>query len=242
MAATAYRRYTSLEPGAYKAWNNLAQAYVKIDNKLSAHYAITEAIKHKTDCWKIWENCLVINCDILRLTDVIAAYNNILDLMEKYLNVDVLNILIYNINNNYKDATGQPSGRLMPKVRSLVGRIVAVYPHEGFVWEIYASLAPVTMLRLQRLQRAFRGYIFELDWDKDAALCQKVLLVCVKLADIVLDDDVDGGAVIVGSVKVNINTALAPMMRRDHAENIDLLEQLLPLYEKILVKIKTSEL
>lgn len=45
VAATAYRRYTTLEPDNFEAWNNLAQAYLKIGNKLGAHQALVEALR-----------------------------------------------------------------------------------------------------------------------------------------------------------------------------------------------------
>lgn len=45
VAATAYRRYTTLEPDRFDAWNNLAQAYLQLGNRRSAHQALIDALR-----------------------------------------------------------------------------------------------------------------------------------------------------------------------------------------------------
>lgn len=238
-AATAYRRYTTLEPDGFEAWNNLAQAYIKIGNKRNAHQAILEALKCNFDNWKVWENLLVVSCDILNFSDVIKAYHRLLDLKEKYLNVEVLNVLVYNVCNDINDFEGQPAQRFLKKTRELLGRVTAIYPGEGYVWELYASLAPATLLRAQRLQRAYRGYS-QGAWEKNPATCQQVLYVCTKLAEIVLDNEIDPKDSLINSIKLNLSSAVSAIKKQDWEETRELVEQVSGYLEKITEKIKNS--
>ncbi|CAG9862170.1 unnamed protein product [Phyllotreta striolata] len=238
-AATAYRRYTTLEPESFEAWNNLAQAYIKIGNKRNAHQAILEALKCNFENWKVWENLLVISCDISNFSDVIRAYHRLLDLKEKYINVEVLNVLVYNVCNDLNDCEGQSCRRFLKKTRELLGRVTAVYPGEGYVWELYANLAPAVLLKAQRLQRAYRGYS-QSGWDKNPASCQQMLYVCIKLAGIVLDHDIDPKDTLVNSIRLNLSAAVAAVKKQDWEETRDLVEQVTGLLEKIIDKVKND--
>lgn len=53
LAATAYRRYTYLEPHLFEAWNNLAKVYVKQGNKQRAYKALSESLKFNYDNWQV---------------------------------------------------------------------------------------------------------------------------------------------------------------------------------------------
>ncbi|CAH1155646.1 unnamed protein product [Phaedon cochleariae] len=239
-AATAYRRYTFLEPDGFEAWNNLAQAYIKIGNKRNAHQAILEALKCNFENWKVWENLLVVSCDISNFSDVIRAYHMLLDLKEKYLNIEVLNVLVYNVCNDVNDVEGQPAQRFLQKTRELLGRVTAIYPGEGYIWELYANLAPAILLRTQRLQRAYRGYT-QGAWDKNPSTCQQVLYVCIKLADIVLDNEIDPKDTIVNSIRLNLNSAIAAIKKQDWDETKELVDQVSSHLEKIVQKLKCDD-
>lgn len=122
VAATAYKRYTTLEPDGFEAWNNLAQAYLKIGNKRSAHQALLEALKCNFENWKVWENFLIVSSDISMYTDVIRSYHRLLDLKEKYLNVHVLGELVCDVIDDTIDCEGLPAARFLQKTRELLGK------------------------------------------------------------------------------------------------------------------------
>lgn len=239
-AATAYRRCTTLEPDSFEAWNNLAQAYIKLGNKRSAHQAILEALKCNFENWKIWENLLLISCDISNFSDIIRAYHRLIDLKEKYLNVEVLMFLVHSVCNDVNDSEGNSAMKYLQKTRELIGRVVAFYPTNGVIWELYANLAPGLLLRAQRLQRAFRGHT-QGSWDKDPKTCLDVLNVCTKLGDIVLDDEIDPANMIVSSVKLNLSAAIAAVKRHDWEETRGLIEQASNQLEQILEKMKKAK-
>ncbi|KAK9882375.1 hypothetical protein WA026_020898 [Henosepilachna vigintioctopunctata] len=246
VAATAYRRYTSLEPDGFQAWNNLAQAYIKIGNKRGAHHALLESLKYNFENWKIWENLLVVSCDILYLSNIIKAYHRLLDLKGKYLNVDALNVLVFNVCNEVSEETKKPeikrqeeSENLLQKTRELLGRVTAIYPGEGYVWEMYACLVPPSLLRAQRLQRAFRGYT-QPGWDKNPQTCVQVMCLCVKLADIVLTAGIDAQNTLVNSVKLNLSSAIAAIKKHDWEETRSLVEEVSAHLEKLVEKVKNA--
>lgn len=238
VAATAYRRYTTLEPDGFEAWNNLAQAYIKIGNKRNAHQALLEALKFNFDNWKIWENLLVVSCDILHISNIIRAYHRLLDLKGKYLNIDVLHLLVYNVSSEIYDEEVKSQDSNLQKTRELLGRIVSIHPAEGFVWEMYADLVPPSILKVQRMQRAFRHYTSQPGWDKNSQTCVQVLILCMKLANLVLASDIEIQENVLNSVRMNLNQALAATKKHDWKDTKDLVEEVSEHLEKIIEKIK----
>ncbi|GJQ84206.1 hypothetical protein Trydic_g2878 [Trypoxylus dichotomus] len=237
-AATAYRRYTTLEPDGFEAWNNLAQAYIKLGNKRSAHQALLDALRCNFDNWKVWENFLVVSAEISHFSDVIRAYHRLLDLKEKYLNTDVLGVLVYGVCSNVNDSEGRPSSNLMQKTRELIGRVTSLYPGEGLVWVLYASLAPILLLRAQRLQRAYRGYT-QSNWDKNPIRCQQVLYVCQKLAEVALNDQIEPKDTLVNSVRLNLSSAISAIKKHDYKDTKALLQEVTALLAKLIEKAKS---
>lgn len=96
--------------------------------------------------------------DIGQHSDILRAYHRLLDLKGKYLNIPPLAALVSAVCSNSNDLEGKQSGHLLQRTRELLGRVTAIHPGEGDVWELYASLAPMLPLRAQRLQRAYRAY------------------------------------------------------------------------------------
>ncbi|XP_050294803.1 tetratricopeptide repeat protein 27 [Anthonomus grandis grandis] len=237
VAATAYKRYTTLEPDSFEAWNNLAQAYLKIGNKRSAHQALLEALKCNYDNWKVWENFLVVSSDISMYSDVIRSYHRLLDLKEKYLNVNVLGELVCDVIDDTIDCEGLPAARFLQKTRELLGRVVSIHPGEGPVWDLYAKLAPNIVLKTQRLQRAFKAYTRDNQWFKDLKICNQVLYLCFELGDIALMPEVEPKNPVVHSIKLNITAAMSAIRKEDFLDNKEPLDRLCIITGRILQKI-----
>lgn len=237
IAATAYRRYTTIEPEGFEGWNNLAQAYLKLNNRRGAHQALTDALRCNFENWKIWENMLVVSSDIVYYSDTIRAYHKLLDLKGKYLNVGVLECLAHGIANNALDYEGKPTGHLLQKTRELFGRITSIYPGEGKVWELYAMVAPGLPLKAQRLQRALKCYS-QGDWVKDLNKTRQVLVVCNKLADIVLDDEIESTDILVNSIRLNLSSAVAAAKKYDIEETRDMVKEVHARLGEVVEKYK----
>ncbi|CAG9761471.1 unnamed protein product [Ceutorhynchus assimilis] len=246
VAATAYKRYTTLEPDGFEAWNNLAQAYLKIGNKRSAHQALLEALRCNFENWKVWENFLVVSCDLSMYSDVIRAYHRLLDLKEKYLNVEVLLELVSDVTDDTIDCEGLPGARFLQKTRELLGRLVSIYPGEGEVWDLYAKLAPTTLLKTQRFQRAYKAYTKDNQWPKDLNKCKQVLYLCFELANIaLLSSEIDPKSTVLNSIKLNVSSALTAVKLQDYLEDEDVkerLSQLPSILDSIIKKQKSADI
>lgn len=237
VAATAYRRYTTLEPDVFEAWNNLAQAYLKLGNKRCAFHALKEAIRCDYENWKVWENFLFVSSDISSYSDMVRAYHRLIELKQKYLNTEMLDTLVYGVCNNVLDFNSQPAGNLTQKTRELLGRVTALYPADGYLWELYASLAPDLTLQTQRLQRAYRGYT-KGNWNKSIAMCRQVLIVCHKLAECALSDEVDCKDTLVNSVRLNLSSALAAIKKQEFEQLKNLMQEVAHYLAKLIEKNK----
>ncbi|XP_030766023.1 tetratricopeptide repeat protein 27 isoform X2 [Sitophilus oryzae] len=241
VAATAYKRYTTLEPDGFEAWNNLAQAYLKIGNKRSAHQALLEALKCNYENWKVWENFLLVSSDISMYSDVIRSYHRLLDLKEKFLNTHVLAELVCDVIDDTIDSEGLPAARFLQKTRELLGRVVTLFPGEPPLWELYAKLAPSTILKAQRFQRAYKAYVKDNQWANHLSTCHQVLYVCFELSDIALLSEVDPKNALLNSVKLNIGSAIAAIRKQNFEETKESLEKLTARLELIVEKIKSGD-
>lgn len=182
----------------------------------------------------------MVSADLYRFADVIRAYHRLLDLKDKYLNTEVLGVLVYGVGNNVIDSDGSGAGQWMQKARGLLGRVVAIYSGEGVVWELYASLAPMLILRAQRLQRAYRAYTKASNWPKTVSNCEQVLYVCHKLAEVALSPEVQPKDAVVQSVRLSLSSAIAAIKKQEFEETKLLLTEVSSLLGKIIEKVKTS--
>ncbi|KAF7272418.1 tetratricopeptide repeat protein 27 [Rhynchophorus ferrugineus] len=241
VAATAYKRYTTLEPDGFEAWNNLAQAYLKIGNKRSAHQALLEALKCNFENWKVWENFLLVSSDISMYSDVIRSYHRLLDLKEKYLNTHVLAELVCDVIDDTIDSEGLPAARFLQKTRELLGRVVTLYPVEPPLWELYAKLAPTNILKAQRFQRAYKAYVKDSQWATYLTTCHQVLYVCFEMSDIAMLPEIDSKNALLNSIKLNISSAIAAIKKQNFDDTKEPLEKLSASLELIVEKIKNGD-
>ncbi|KAK3576768.1 hypothetical protein CHS0354_014583 [Potamilus streckersoni] len=191
VAVKAFSRCVSLDYDNFEAWNNLASAFVKLKDKQKAFLVMKDALKCSYDNWRVWENYLVISTDCGEFGEVIQAYHRLIDLKDKWLDLEVLSILVLAITNNINDAQGNPSSRYRQKVQELFGRITAKVSNSGPLWRLYAQLySPIAAEKpenqkkmLQYLQKSHRCVIQEANWEKDIAKCKEIADQSVELAE-----------------------------------------------------------
>uniref|UniRef100_A0A336LPI7 CSON009959 protein n=1 Tax=Culicoides sonorensis TaxID=179676 RepID=A0A336LPI7_CULSO len=184
LAATAYRRYTYLEPHGFESWNNLAKAYIKLGDKNRAHKVLQESLKCNYNSWKVWENFLLVSVDVGSFEDAINAYNRLVELKEKYHDKQILEIIVGAISKDIPDATGNSSGRLKKKCLQLLGQQSAQNPTLGIVWELSAQLTDEPLQKAEKLQKAHRSYTqAQTNWVKNEKSCEKILNLCLDLCN-----------------------------------------------------------
>ncbi|CAB4064668.1 unnamed protein product [Lepeophtheirus salmonis] len=125
LAASVYRSYCIFETDNFEAWNNLANAYIKMGQKSRAWKVLQEAVKCDYENWKIWENIMTVSTDCAHFEEVIKAYNRILDLKEgKFIDTEVLEILVKAIVNDIPDSYNRPTAKNFRKpALKLFGRL-----------------------------------------------------------------------------------------------------------------------
>ena len=156
IAAKTYRKYCNYEPDNFEAWNNLANAYIKLDQKSRAFTVLQEAVKCDYDNWKIWDNILVISVDCGHFEEAIRAYHRILDLreskcqnsfegntkMKDSFDADVLSALVKAVTSNEISNTFGESAKQVhtPGLIKLFARIATLSIKHDKFYELYAIL------------------------------------------------------------------------------------------------------
>ncbi|XP_055603928.1 tetratricopeptide repeat protein 27-like [Uranotaenia lowii] len=182
-AAKAYRLYTSLEPNGFESWNNLAKAYIKLGDKKRAHKVLQEALKCNFSNWKVWENFMLVSIDTQNYEDALNSYERLLELKEKFIDLEVLEILTQVISEEALDSNGNSAKRFTKKAIKLLGHACTKNVNNGHLHELSARLELEDPLkRAQKLQSAYRGYTqANSQWSKTADSCGKIVQLCIEL-------------------------------------------------------------
>ncbi|XP_073683071.1 tetratricopeptide repeat protein 27 [Garra rufa] len=174
-AAKAFQRCVGLEPDNAEAWNNLSTAYIKLRMKEKAFRTLQEALKCNYERWQIWENFIAVCIDLGEFSEAIRAYHRLMDLKDKYKDVEVLEILVRAVVDNLTDHRGEQSSNLKAKLQELFGRISARCSTDAQIWKQYARLygeghsnnVEDNEKALQFLSKAHRCETQTAGWEKD---------------------------------------------------------------------------
>ncbi|EDO46799.1 predicted protein, partial [Nematostella vectensis] len=140
LANKAFHRCVNLDFSNGEAWNNLANVCIKLNNKPKAHSALQEALRCKYDSWHMWENFLLISMDIGAFRDAMRAYHRLMDLKDKYKDVEVLGYLVKVVTDEAPDVNGVSASKLRPELLQLMGRVTSQITTNAAIWKMYADL------------------------------------------------------------------------------------------------------
>lgn len=190
LCATAYQRYCSLDPESFEAWNNLSKAYVKLNQKMRAWKTLQEALKWNYENWKLWDNYMVVSVDVGQFHEVMKAYNRILDLKPKHIDVEVLRILVDALTDKFKDP------QLIGLAEKLFIRLTQEVRNNPSVWQLYVKLMLIDESNkesfesmekvVSSLQKGFWSSIQDSHFERDIKECLLTMQITSQLVDATL--------------------------------------------------------
>ncbi|CAL4168267.1 unnamed protein product, partial [Meganyctiphanes norvegica] len=223
--AQAYRRCSVLEPDSFEVWNNMSQAYIKLDQKPRAWKSLQEALRCNNNSWKLWDNFMLVSTSLGYTSHAVNAYNQILSKKEKHVDTQILGRIVKAIQGDEKDPEGRQARDLFKRCSELMGRLSSQVPSHPEIWFLYGQLTDVNPepttetrhLAMQHYKKALATATQKSNWDKDtgAVLCiiNYALLLMLAALESAKESAPKAAIATLGGVRLSVHSTITGVKR-----------------------------
>ena len=135
-ARDALSRMVAMHSDDGEAWNNLANCYVQLKEPMQAFHCYEQALKHKRESWKIWQNYLYVSMQTGQVRYAIDAIHEMIELKAaREVPIKVLHLILSKVeasrapppaaadgsSSSEAAAAASSEGSLCSKFRELLG-------------------------------------------------------------------------------------------------------------------------
>lgn len=188
----AFQRVVSLDNEQAEAWNNLSSIYVKLNRKADAFLALKQATKLKFESWRMWQNMLVVAVDVGQFADAIWAMQRIVELRwdkvrEQAVDVEILQMLVDSVIQNWKDAFDREGKRLARQVQRLLEDVILTrITNSPEIWRVCAKFYMWQTRYADALEasvKAYRAVMHDARIETEQQVFERVAAIALETVD-----------------------------------------------------------
>lgn len=235
----AFQRVVALDVEQAEAWNNLSSIYMQLDRKADAFLALKQATKLKFDNWKMWQNLLVVAVSVGQFPDAIWAMQRVVELRwdkvrEEAVDVQVLQMLVDNVVQNWKDPFERDGVRLARQVQRLLEEVIlSRITNSPDIWRVCTKFYMWQQRYVDALEASVKGYravMHDARIETDQQVFEHVASVALETVDMyeTLGEKEQGGAPVCADWRYQARLILKGLMGkvREVFEDTDTYEKL----------------